>query len=254
MISPEAFYLSYMAKNTGFRATWDPARRMKMGYIGKLDKEGFFTVYSSLEKEGIPNDTIEDDSTANMDYTSRDSVSIQIKLAGSAPIAGSILSDVDAGVVIEFGTANGIVFQTSKYKTLQLDNLAAVTKLVLNKYNNGEWDKDWLIITHLVVCESATAIISTSSSGKLELRAKAGVAAGDVKLTDASLDLQKASDSASTMRYIAEQGATPLYRIMGIRHPFLFGRPDLQPKSFRGGDPQQEHFAIQDFDPAELEQ
>ena len=39
----------------------------------------------------------------------------------------------------------------------------------------------------MVVCESATAIISTSSSGKLELRAKAGVAAGDVKLTDGAI-------------------------------------------------------------------
>ena len=253
MISPEAFYLNYMANNTGFRATWDPARPLKMGYIGQLDEAGFFTVYSSLEKEGIPNDTIEDDSTGEMDYTSHDSVNVQIKLAGSAPVAGSVLSNADAGVTIEFGSSNGIVFQTTKYKTLQLDNLSTVRKLVLDKYNSGNWDKDWLIITHLVLCDSVTAIISNSSSGKLELKAKAGVAAGDIKLTDASLGLTTARESGSTMKFIAQAGATPLYRVMGIRHP-LFGKADLQPKSLRGGDVQQENFAIQDFDPAELDQ
>ncbi len=252
MISPEAFYLSYMAKNTGFRATWDPARGLKIGYIGKLDKAGFFTVYSSLEKEGIPNDTIADESAGEMDYTSHDSVNVQIKLAGAAPVAGSVLSNADAGVTIEFGSSNGIVFQTTKYKTLQMDNLSAVRNLVLDKYDSGNWDKDWLIITHLIVCDSATVIISNSSSGKLELQAKAGVGAGNVKLTDASLGLTTARESGSTIKFIAQQNATPLYRVMGIRHP-LFGQPDLQPKSLTG-DVQKEHLAIQDFDAAEMDQ
>ncbi|MEO6670130.1 MAG: hypothetical protein ABIN36_11680 [Ferruginibacter sp.] len=218
-----------MNNKTGYRATWDPGKQLKLGQIGKLDKAGVFSVYSSLEKEDIPMEIDVDTTTLDMDYTSNDSVTISTKLSGKAPVAGSVFTDLDAGFTFDFKSSKSIVFQSNGNKTNQIVNIAEVTKLILQKYKDGNWDKDWLVITELVEAGAATIIISNSSDGKLELKANANAGAGNLKLTDVSLGLSVARETGSTLKYIAENGLTPLYRVMGIRHP-LFGKDSVVKK------------------------
>lgn len=250
MANPSKFYLQHMNDKTGYRATWDPGRPLKIGQIGKLDQNNVFNVFSSLEKEGIPIEVMSDPSAIAMDYTSHENINITAKLSGSAPIAGSVLSDVDAGFNFEFKSDKSIVFQTSGHKTHQITNLAEIENHILEKFDNGNWDRDWLIITQLVEADTATIIISNSSNGSLDLKAKASVAAGDLKLTDASLGLTVAKEKGSTLKYIAQSGLTPLYRLMGIRHP-LFGKAHLATRTDRE-EVQKEEFKIQEFDLGEI--
>lgn len=237
-----------MNNKTGYRATWDPGKPLKIGYIGKLDNFGVFTVYSSLEKESITAEIHLDDTTADMDYTSHDSVNITAKLSGKAPVAGSVFTDLDAGFSFDFKSSKSVVFQSSGNKTNQIVNLAAITKSILQKYKDGNWDKDWLVVTELVTAESATIIISNSSDGKLELKANANVGTSNLKLTDVSLGLSVAREKGSTLKYIAENGLTPLYRVMGIKHP-LIGKDKVVIK-IKAEAPV---FEIQKFDEKELE-
>jgi hypothetical protein len=232
MPAPYKFYLNYMHSQTGFRASWDPGRRLQIGQIGKLDANGIFSVYSSLLNEGITPETDEALNTSDLDYTSHDNVDITAKLAGSVPIAGSVLGNTEAGFSFEFKNENSIVFQASQYRTQQLVNIGAIERAVLSKYEQGNWDKDWLIVSQLIVAGSSTIIICNSADAMLELKAKAGAGTGDLKLTDASLDLSVAHEKGSTLKYISQSGLTPLYKLMGIRHP-LFGHAGLDTKGFR---------------------
>jgi hypothetical protein len=252
MANPHKFYLSHMNAKTGYRATWDPGRPLQIGQVGKLDGSGIFSVFSTLEKEGIPIEVLSDESSGEMDYTSNESVNISVKLAGSAPAAGSVLTDVEAGFSFEFKSEKAVVFQTSGHKTHQLVNLGEIEKLVLKKFNDGNWEKDWLIVTQLVAADTATIIISNSSNGKLELKAKAGAGTANLKLTDASLGLTVAREQGSTLKYITQNGLTPLYRLMGIRHP-LFGKKQLATRSDKE-QVDQEKFRLQEFDNGETEQ
>jgi hypothetical protein len=241
-----------MHNKTGYRATWDPNRSFKIGQVGKLNKDGSFTVYSSLEKEGIPIEV--DTSTADieMDYTSHDSVGISFKASGKAPAVGSAFTTADAGIRFEFKSERSIVFQTSKQKTHQLVNVGEIEQHVVKKYKDGNWDKDLLIISQLVEAGTATIIIANSSNAELELNAKAGIGTGQLKLTDASLGLSTVSEKGSTIKYIAESGLTPLYTLMGIRHPWLFGKDKLVTKSTTE-EIQSEEFRIIPFEEAELD-
>lgn len=218
MSDPGKFYLSHMHAKTGYRATWDPTKKLEIGYIGKLDK-GILNIYSSLEKEGIPVELASGVSGAAMDYTSHDNVTISTKLSGELPVAGSALAHVDAGFHLEFKSEKSIVFQTGNHKIAQLVNLAEIEPLVLEKYENGNWDKSWVIITELATADSATIIISNSSNGNLDLKANAQAGPANLKLTDVSLGLSVARERGSSLKYIAQHGLTPLYRVMGIRHP-----------------------------------
>lgn len=253
MANPHRFYLSHMHNKTGYRASWDPGHTLKIGFVGKLDKAGVFIVYTSLQREGITPDVLSDVSEGQFDYSSHDQVDIAVKAAGTAPALGSALTEADAGFSVEFKSNRGIVFQADGFKTHQIVNISEVERQVLEKYKNGNWDKDWLIITKLVEASAATILISNSNNSKLELKAKAGVGTGKLKLTDANLGLTVAREQGSTLKYISEKGLTPLYSLMGVRHPWL-GSPSVVTKATVGQEATEDDFKVQDFLPEELEE
>ncbi len=242
------FYLKHIAKQTGYRATWEPNRPLFVGAIGKLER-GVFTIFTNLEKEGIIPEVVEDETEGFWDYTSYDSVSINFKLAGQAPLAGSALTEADAGVTIDFKNNEAVVFQADKTLTHQIINMAEIEKAIIEKYRKKEWPKDWLIVVQLIEAESATIIISNSTSNQIDLKAEANVGTSHLKLTDASLGLHLVREQGSSFKILAKNGITPLYRVMGIRHP-LFGKPGLSTKSLT--EETDEVLEVQDFDPEEL--
>jgi len=244
------FYLRHIAKQTGYRANWEPNRPLFVGAIGKLE-DGVFTIFSDLEKEGIMAEIKKDESEGFWDYTSNDTVQIDIKLAGQAPIAGSFLAEADAGFTLNFKSEEAVVFQADKTLTHQIVNVGAIEKAVIPKYRADEWPKDWVIITQLIEAESATIIVSNSRDNQIDLKATANIGTANLKLTDASLGLNVVRERGSSLKILAKSGITPLYRVMGIRHP-LFGKPQLSTKEAIVL-PNDDALEVQDFDPAELE-
>lgn len=251
MATPYKFYMKHMSSKTGYRATWDPGKPLEIGQIGKLDSSGVFTVYSSLKAEGIIPEVKGDAGASDLDYTSSDKVSIGIKLAGSAPTVGSALTAADAGFEIKFTGEDGVVFKISGYTTLQIVNLKEIESQIKEKYQNSNWDKNWLIVTELIQADAATIIISNSRNGSLDLKAKAGVAAGNLKLTDASLGLSVAKESGSTLKFLTQNGLTPLYNVMGLVHP-IFGSEKLAKRSI-AEILEEEEFKVQSFMEEEVE-
>jgi hypothetical protein len=59
-----------------------------------------------------------------------------------------------------------------------------------------------LIISQLVEAGTATIIIANSSNAALELKAKAAIGAGQVKVTDASLGLSTVSEKCIVLKNI----------------------------------------------------
>ena len=243
------FYLKHMAKQTGYRATWEPNRPLFVGAVGKLE-EGVFTIFSNLEKEGIVPEVVEDESEGFWDYTSNESVGVGIKLAGQAPIAGSVLTEADAGFTLDFKSQDAVVFQADKTLTHQIVNMGAIEKQIIEKYRNDDWPKDWLVINQLIEAESATIIISNSSNNQIDLKAAANIGTTNLKLTDASLGLHVVRERGSSFKILAKNGITPLYRVMGIRHP-LFGKPQLSTKE-AVLLPDDDTLEVQEFDADEL--
>jgi hypothetical protein len=252
MAIPFKFYLSHISGNAGYRANWEPNRPLELGMIGKLSN-GVLDIVSTLEQEGLQPEVLKDVTPGDLDYTSNQTVDIDIKLAGKAPAVGSILTEADAGFVIDFKAENAVVFQVKDSLTHQIVNLAKMEKEIIARYKGHKWPNDWLIITQLLEAGSATIIISNSSNNKIELKATANVGTANLKLTDASLGLNVAKEKGSSLKVISQQGITPLYRVMGIRHP-LFGKVQLDAKGIAPDAHKEERFRYQDFDLRELDQ
>lgn len=242
-------YLNHIATCSGYRANWEPNRPLEIGMVG-LVTNGIFDVQTSLQRQGLKPDILNDIRPGQLDYTSGNTVSIQTKVSGEAPIAGSIMSNLDAGFIIELKSANAVVFKAENTLTHQIENMAELEPAIIDKFNDGTWKKDWVIITQLQEATSATIIILNSSNSKIELKANGGVATGELKLTDASLGLSVAKETGSNFKFIAQNGINPLYRVMGIRHP-LFSKPGLRMRKIDNWDEGQK-LKIQHFDVREL--
>ncbi|RYF94890.1 MAG: hypothetical protein EOO02_23440 [Chitinophagaceae bacterium] len=247
MPNPHRFYLKHMHDKTGYRATWDPVSSLQIGQIGKLENDGSFTVYSSLQNKGIPIATDQGPAKGGMDYTSEKGVKVSFKAAGKAPLAGSQLAEAEAGFNVEFSSDQGVVFKTAGHKNTRLTNVGDIEKAVLDLLDKDEWDKDWLIITEIVQADSSTVIISTSNEGSMDLKASGNVGGDNLKITDASLGLTVSNKSGSNLNYIATENVTPLYKVMGLRHP-LFQKWKLQGKSVAEDETGVPEFREQDFD------
>jgi hypothetical protein len=218
MSNSAQFYLDRIHNSTGhYRATWfPPDRPIHIGDLVKINDEGGLSNWGSLKGLGIEPEVEATPSSANMDLSYRRDVQIQPKLAGKVPLDG-ILSKAEAGINVKFNKGNEFIFEIAGYTTHVITNVAAIAVKVLELYKSGQWDKELLIVTELITADTATIIISGKGSSSLDLKLSADADIGDVKLTDASLQLKTGSKTGDVSEFISLKGISPLYKVMGLK-------------------------------------
>ncbi len=217
-------YLRSINKALKYRATWSPGSPMKLGDVGTI-QDGVFVQESSLENVGITNATVESGESFNQfNYTSESGVSISTKAKGSAVLPGSQLTVEDAGFSIDLSNEKSVIFRTSKPTESKITNIANIRENIQELYQKGKWQRDWLVISSVIEVEAATIIVSGGKKGHLDISAKgkAEVANSDIVNLDAGLEIKWSRDVA--INIVAQQGATPLYRVHGFRKAWFLGR------------------------------
>jgi hypothetical protein len=232
MQGPKDQYTRELLKMFGYHATWFPQNRLDLGAVGVIE-DGLFTRLTDLKALGIPFDILPDDTPADLEYSSSGSVTISTKASGTASIPGSSLADGDAGVVVEFNKEKATYFRAMATRTPSIADTNSVGKAALDMYKQGKWEKNWAVVTELVVADSATVIISNTNNGKVELKANANVKAATIDIADASLQFGIQFSRGLETKVIAEKGMTPLYRVMGIKTN-IFTKPDFKARGIRG--------------------
>lgn len=97
-------------------------------------------------------------------------------------------------------------------------------------------------------------MVNNSSNGTLELKTQANIGTGNLTLTAAAPGLSVVRERGSTLKYIAQNGLTPLCRVRGIQHPFL-GSLSLGSKGYDNTAHNQagDLLRLLDFDERELD-
>jgi acetylglutamate kinase len=89
-----------MNNKTGYRTFLDPVGPLKIGFIGKIHNSAFFTIFSSLEKEGIPVEALPYDSSTEMDSTFNNRVTMATNISGRVSAASIALISVSLGLTV----------------------------------------------------------------------------------------------------------------------------------------------------------
>lgn len=223
-----------------YLATWLPTVLLAPGDVCTLEDLQLQKV-GTLADFGIAFEAKDAPVKTDFEYSSADEVSIDIKAAGQAPIAGSALAIEDAGLTVRFANAGAVLLRLAGCTSRQIANLHAVGQQVLALHRQDQWPEGYVVITETVTAGASTILISQGKDASLDLSAKGGVQAGTVTLASLDAGLQVKRETRIGAKFIAESGLTPLVLASGVRKRFL--RPD----DFRTREAPQGETAAFDF-------
>ena len=216
MPSAQRQYTDEMKKKFGYYATWNPGVPLDLGDIGTF-KDNVFTRLSNLKEIGIEFEIRPDETKTPLEHNSQGSVSVTTKLSGTAAPQGSVLTNLDAGIIVEFSKENSTMFKSNNTSTSTIKDGIKLGNQVLALYRAGKWNKNWAIVTELVEAENATIIISNTSNSKIELKANANIDAPTFDIADAEFKFSTQFSRGLETKIISAEGLTPLFKIMGLK-------------------------------------
>ena len=209
-------YTRELKQQFGYLATWLPGTPVVLGDVGVLRKNQF-TKVSNLSDFGIEFESEPDTTKSDIEHSSRGAVSIAAKASGTVAPQGSTLGEGDAGITVEFTKENAILFKANGTTSPSIKDQISLGKKIIELYKEGKWDKDWAIITEVVDSESATILTSSSSNGKIELKAKGKVEAAKLDIADAELGFELTFSKDLSTKIIADGSLTPLFKASKVK-------------------------------------
>jgi len=216
-------YTEGVHEELDYLATWLPTVQLAPGDVCTLEDLQLQKV-ATLGEFGVTFEVESAPVETDIEYSSADEVSLQVKAAGQAPIAGSALSIDDAGLTVRFARAGAVLLRLSGCTSRQISNLHAVGQQVLALHRDDKWPKGYAVITEVVEAGASTILISQGDDASLDLVAKGGVGAGPVSLASLDAGVQVKREARIGAKFIAAPGLTPLARAAGVRPRLL--RPD----------------------------
>ncbi len=209
-------YTRELKQQFDYFATWLPGTPIALGDIGVFRKNQF-TKISNLSDFGIKFEIEPDETKSDIEHSSKGAVSITTKASGATAPQGSTLGNVDAGITVEFSKENAILFKANGTTSPSIKDQISLGQKILTLYKEGKWDKDWAIITEIVNAESATILISNSSKGKIELKAKGKIEAAKLDIADAKLHFELTFSKDLSTKIIAKESLTPLFKASKVK-------------------------------------
>lgn len=222
MGSPVKLYQEQMHSNVGFFATWLPASTLELGDFGLLEA-GRFRRLGSLQELGLPHPDVREGAPESMSY----SAAVQRAIGGSVA-AGTAVPAVDAELSMKFSQQGGYVFEAAGMRHMEVANRITLASNLLAAYNQGKWQKEWLVVDAVYRAARATIIVSEDSASELVLRASSQLPMTALSLADPKLSLSVSRSSGKIVQVIAESELTPLYSCLRVRDP-IFGVPSVAP-------------------------
>ncbi|WP_025742587.1 hypothetical protein [Aquimarina pacifica] len=249
-------YTQELYRQFGYLATWNPGTPMALGDIGIM-RQKQFTKIGNVSDLGISFEIEEDITPIDLEFSSEGAVSVSTKLSGSPTLAGSSLSDIDAGIHVKFSKENAILFKANETRTPAIKNQIKLGEEIIELFKAGKWDKNWVVITELVTADSASILISSSKEASIDIKVSGEIGTNQLDIAEAELGLEVKFSKDLSTKFIAKTGLTPLFKVSKIKRPFL-GTPIFKAKGITSMDlatPQMalEHNELFFFDKADFD-
>ena len=216
-------YNKEVLREYGYRATWGLGTNIEVGMVGTF-VDGVFRQESTLENYGITDMQVKKGRLVDdYNFESKRGVDITFKASGDASPANSQLAEAEAGFSIHFDREFSVVFRTHQAREIQVQNAAQIGQQIIKLYEEGKWDRDFVVVTNVVQAKAATIIISGEKGGHIDISAKGKATVSDIDLANLSADLDVKWSSKIEQKMVAKKGATPLFRIHGIKKGWFRG-------------------------------
>ena len=200
----------------GYWVTWQPSVRLRLGDVGAVEGGQFVPVTSLAD---LDVSFRQDKAQARDDLVSDSSghASVRFKLAGKSSEAFSVLSRVDAGAAIEFHGQAATVLSMAGLREDRIVDLPTLAADLTRALWDGRWSKNFVVVSHVVVANSGTIVISAGDGGRCELRVVSSIGVGPTRLADLAGSVEVAHTEKVGFHLASAKNLTPYFRALRIR-------------------------------------
>jgi hypothetical protein len=210
-------YREFIYKNNGgFLPVTPLGRTVKLGDLLRLPKghKGDIDYRGVFDDAHVKIKGYHDPSTHDNSWRASSGVVTTFKAAGAAPVAGSALGSVEAGIRIEFTKDDQILLEPRGLRYHRIENLMDVRKALLAHAEGVPAQyRGVCLVTEIAVVESYALAISVSKGALLEVAATAGASA--LTLSDLSrvdLGLVQRKESNLGFRAVGAEGGALFFK------------------------------------------
>ena len=235
MTSTVRSYTNEIHGQFSYWATWLPASRVRLGDIGPV-RDRVFSPQTNLADLGVSFETTRRTEGLNLQYATQNGVQVTFQSAAASQTIPQIPQG-KAGIEVAFAKTSGIVFVLKDGHERRIRDLDAIARKLVQLIQQGDVYREYALVTHVVDAAAATVLISGSSEAKFVTSAEADFKAGLLDLANASAQLSRVSSKNMETEVVADQGATPLFKLAGFKKAgWFWGSPRVTPLGFGSDD------------------
>ncbi|MEL6651753.1 MAG: hypothetical protein AAFQ87_13205 [Bacteroidota bacterium] len=216
------------------RANWELSKNLNLGDVGYINN-GVFELQTTLQAEGIDFKVRRGQKEkGKLDLSSEKGVHVHPKFDASGN-AQVIELNGEAVFEIEFQREKSYVFRADGVRIDVIENMAAVKREVIKRFEAGGWEKEYAIITEIMTADAVSLLIAGDSGIRTVLSAKGNFDVSDLDIANADIGFQAQSNKKLSLEVLGKKGTNPLYKAMGLKVPLWFGQPKLHTRGFIKG-------------------
>lgn len=201
-------------------AAWLPNEKYYLGDIGILCRNQFLK-HCSLVNLQINFEEVKSEKHGSIDYVSESSVEISFKTAGQINSNFQSIPKAKAGVRIGFGSEGAFVVEIPQTNISSVSNLLSLQESIIDKFENGYWDSNWVLITKVYNAPSGTFFISNSSGSIIELEAEADFNCDLAELGNAENQFSLKSQKGDIIKFIGAKDISPFFELRKLKFPIV---------------------------------
>jgi hypothetical protein len=218
-------YAKEISKQLDFLITWPISTNVKLGDVGILEDEVFKRT-DTLDNLGIAKPRVRNGLGEDIvnEYTSKNGIEITVD-----PNMEGKLNGVGGKIDIKFNREGAVFLRLYNHVLKQFESTDQLGKDIIQRFINGNWQKNRVIVTEIISCSNATVLVAGSNNAKASLQ------------LDVSLPVTEAlakGKFAQSIGFTGSFGAkiiganvSPLIRICGIKPKwFGYGNTDFRSK------------------------
>lgn len=211
-------------------ANWDPGTKISLGDFGVL-RDQIFTRFGNIGDApfSIQFEKIEDAKPDNKSFSSEESVEVKFNAKGSTTVSG--VANAKATLDVSFSNKDAVFFNAAGCIHSMIRSKVTLGKDIMAAYNygDGEWQREWVIVSDLVTAKATTIAISSNDTASIVFEAKGDV--DKIDLADAGLGLDVRSYSNIGYKVAADEGGVLLLGLCQIQSTFLWWNDKFKPLS-----------------------
>ena len=212
---PVRQYTEEVHQALSYWATWLPNVAIGVGDCGPIDGR-VFRPEATLGDFGVKFSSKRGNKPLDLHHSSQGAVSYTLQLSAGNQTIPQIPQGT-AGIEISFSKQDAVVLVVREAYEHRIANINTLRKDLFDRQASGDFPTDYAVVTHAVVAESTTVLLSSAHTAKFAASAKADFKAGLVDIANAELGLSRVAGSNLETEIVAKDGLTPLFKLVGFK-------------------------------------